>query len=142
VERNISYWYKLIDVDFSGVETEHGPILGMISYIADNVLKVDVDVIPQQFMLHDNFPNPFNNNTSIDIDIPANTFTSEIISINVYNLLGKNVSELYKGPLSPGKYRLHWDGKNNSGNDMASGLYILSFQSNSYISSKKMILLR
>jgi PKD repeat protein len=142
VEHNVTYWYKLVDVDFSGVETHHGPILGKIAYIAENLFQVDYGVIPQHFMLHDNYPNPFNMTTSIHIDIPDNDFNNEIININIYNLLGKKVSELYRGPLSPGKYRLHWDGKNHSGNDMASGLYILSFQSQSYFSSKKMILLR
>jgi PKD repeat protein len=142
VEKNVTYWYKLVDLDFSGVETQHGPILGKIAYIADNLFQINYGDIPQQYMLYDNFPNPFNMTTSIQIDIPDNDFSNEIISINIFNVLGKKVSQLYHGPLSAGKYRLHWDGKNDSGNDMASGLYILSFQSQSYISSKKMILIR
>jgi PKD repeat protein len=142
VERNISYWYKLVDVDYSGIETTHGPILGMIPFITDNLRKLDAGSVPLQFKLHDNYPNPFNNQTTINIDIPDSELNQEIVSINVYNVLGKNVSELYRGPLSPGKYQLFWDGKNSVGDDLASGLYIISLHSISYVSSKKMILLR
>jgi PKD repeat protein len=142
VERNVTYWYKLVDVDFDGKQTHHGPVKGKIIFVADNLILKGIEEIPQQFMLYDNFPNPFNMTTSIRFDIPDIETGNNIISISIYNIQGKKVNGLYSGPLSPGGYQLQWDGKNDAGNDMASGLYILSLQSPSFFSSKKMILLR
>jgi len=142
VEKNITYWYKLIDVDFSGRETYHGPVEGKILSINDHMFMIDITEIPLQYMLYDNFPNPFNSSTSIYFDIPETEANKNIVNITIFNVLGKKVRELYRGPLSPGRYHLQWDGKNETDNDMASGLYILSLQSPSFYFSKKMILLR
>jgi len=142
LKRNVDYWYKLVDVDISGKETSHGPLKGKILFINDHLSHIESGEIPQQFMLHKNFPNPFNSSTSIRLDIPDNGPTDESIALSIYTILGKKVNDLYRGPLSPGSYKLHWNGKNEAGNDMASGLYILVFQSRSYFSSRKMMLLR
>jgi PKD repeat protein len=142
LKRNVIYWYKLIDVDISGKETSHGPVKGEILFINDHLSHIASGEIPQQFLLHNNFPNPFNTSTSIQIDIPDNALTDESIALSIYTILGEKVQDLYRGPLSPGSYRLQWNGKNEAGSDMASGLYILVFQSRSYFSSKKMMLLR
>jgi hypothetical protein len=142
VEKNRSYWYKLVDVGFSGKETYHGPVKGEILYVADNLFKMDLSDLPNQFLLYDNYPNPFNSTTSIPIDIPETETTNNRVILSIFNVLGKKVIELYRGPLSPGRYKLQWDGKTEQGNDMASGLYILSLQSPFYLSSIKMILLR
>jgi hypothetical protein len=142
VEKNVAYWYELVDVDFSGSKTYHGPVMGKVVYIGGNLMQVDYGEIPKHYMLYDNFPNPFNMTTSINIDIPDTQSRDELIVISIFNVLGKKIKDLYRGPLSSGRYRMQWDGKNEAGTDMASGLYILSFQSQTYYSSKKMILLR
>jgi hypothetical protein len=115
---------------------------GKILFINNHLSHIESAEIPQNYMLHDNFPNPFNASTSIRIDIPDNSLADESIALSIYTILGKKVNDLYRGPLSPGSYRLLWNGKNEAGSDMASGLYILVFQSRSYFSSKKMMLLR
>jgi hypothetical protein len=142
VVKNVTYWYKLVDIDFSGKETYHGPVQGKILVINDHISMIDMTEIPKQFMLSNNFPNPFNSSTSIYFDIPETKANENIVNIYIFNVLGKKVRELYRGPLSPGRYHLQWDGKNDINNDMASGLYILSLQSPSFYFSKKMILLR
>jgi flagellar hook assembly protein FlgD len=103
---------------------------------------MDATGIPQQFQIYNNFPNPFNMTTSIRFDIPETEANTNIVTISIFSVLGTKITDLYHGPLSPGRYQVQWDGKNDSDNDMASGLYILSLQSPSFFSSKKMILLR
>lgn len=142
VEKNVAYWYKLVDVDYTGKESYHGPVKGKILYVADNLYIMDLEEVPQQFMLYDNFPNPFNITTSIRFDIPETGANNNIVAISIYDILGEKINDLYRGPLLPGRYQLQWNGKNDTGSEMASGLYILSLQSPSFISSKKMILLR
>ena len=142
VEINVTYWYKLVDVDFSGRESYHGPVEGKILYVADHLFMMDLVEVPRKFMLYDNFPNPFNMTTSIRFDIPETEANNNIVTISVYDILGKKINDMYRGPLLPGRYQLQWNGKNDTGSDMASGLYILLLQSPSFFSSKKMILLR
>jgi len=142
VEKNVPYWYKLVDIDFSGKETIHDPVSGEILYISDYMDKIDITVIPDKFMLHNNFPNPFNSTTSVHIDIPDLQTGDSFITLSVFNVLGEQIRDLHRGPLTPGRYLLQWDGKNDLGSNMASGLYILILKSSSYSSTKKMILLQ
>ena len=98
--------------------------------------------VPGWFALHDNYPNPFNNRTSLEIDIPDLQGGEQMIAVHVYDIAGKKVRDLFEGKLPPGRYQLSWNGKNNYGHDMASGLYILSMQASDFAAFKKMILLR
>jgi PKD repeat protein len=142
IEKNITYWYKLIDVDYAGKETVHGPVHGILLFLTNNILQMNIDDIPEKFMIHNNYPNPFNSSTSILVDIPEIQNSNPHVNINIYNILGTRVRQLYQGPLLPGRYQLQWDSKNDTGNELASGVYILSLQSTSFAASKKMILMR
>jgi len=142
VIRNVTYWYKIVNVDYSGEETYYGPVSGTLSSINDHLFLVDDMIVPDQYKLYNNSPNPFNSGTSIKFDIPDNRFNQNHITIQVFDVSGKKVTELFHGLLNPGRYQIKWNGKNDADMDMASGLYILSLRSISYSSSKKMILLR
>ena len=142
VLRNVTFWYKIVDVDLSGRESHHGPVMGMLNFINNNLFVVDAIAIPNQFKLYNNFPNPFNASTSIRFDIPDTQTDQNPFAISIYDISGRKVTDLYQGSLTPGQYQVKWNGKNEADLDMASGLYILSLQSPSYFSSKKMILLR
>ena len=82
VEKNVTYWYKLVDVDFDGRKTHHGPVQGKIVYVSDHLIMMELAEVPQKFMLHDNFPNPFNMTTSIRFDIPDIDAGNNIITIS------------------------------------------------------------
>ena len=74
---------------------------------------------PAQFALRQNYPNPFNQGTMIGFTLARSGF----VSLNIYDILGRKVRTLVSEHLSSGHNSVLWDGKNNSGNDVASGIY-------------------
>jgi hypothetical protein len=89
--------------------------------------------IPQEYKLEQNYPNPFNPVTKISFDIPKNGF----VSIKIYDILGKEISSLVNEVKNPGKYTVDFDGTS-----FASGTYFYRLESNGFISTKKMLLIK
>ena len=98
----------------------------------------EVDNNQLSFELFPNYPNPFNPSTTIKY----NQAKSGWISIKIYNALGKEVKTLINTQQSQGLKSIVWDGKDNTGFNVSSGLYIYRMISNKYSSSRKMLLLR
>ena len=98
---------------------------------AKNTKKINANV-PRSFKLHQNYPNPFNPTTTIKYEIPKDAE----ITIKVYDLLGREVFSIneYK---KAGSYEVKFDGAN-----LASGMYLYSFETNGYKDTKKMVLLK
>ncbi len=95
--------------------------------------------VPSVFSLSDNYPNPFNPTTNFEFSIP---FASEV-SVNIYNLLGENVATLHNNYAKPGTYSVTWDGLNNNGIAMPSGMYFYELKAgSSFHKVKKMTLLK
>lgn len=105
-----------------------------------SVTSVSDDKIekPNSFKLNQNFPNPFNPSTKIRYSINA----AENISIKVYDISGQLVKEFAKEYSQPGEYEVVWDGKNNFGNKVASGVYFYQLQIGKFLETKKMVLLK
>ena len=95
-------------------------------------------MLPDEFALFQNYPNPFNPSTQISFDIPK----SEFISLRIFNLLGQDVETLTSKIMNPGRYTFEWDGKDFINNDVASGVYFYELRGESFISRKKMLLIR
>ena len=89
----------------------------------------DNESIPNQFALHQNYPNPFNPSTQISFDIPEG---GEYIMLNIYNILGQNVSTLVNGVMNPGRYTMDWNATDEIGNPVASGIYFYELRSKSF----------
>lgn len=90
------------------------------------------------FMLYQNYPNPFNSTTTINYQL---TVGSEV-EITIYNVAGQQIRTLVKETRPAGYYEVEWDGKDNTGREVASGVYIYRLKAGNYIQSKKMLLLR
>ena len=88
--------------------------------------------------LHGNYPNPFNPETSISFSIPA----EQNVELTIYNLKGQQVKTLYSGLISKGVHSLVWEGKDNNGKQVGSGLYFYKLKTNDKEISKKMLLLK
>jgi len=88
---------------------------------------------PDKYVLYQNYPNPFNPSTTIEFSLPM----TEFVTLKIYNLLGQEVSILVSEKLSSGEYKYTWDASN-----LASGMYFYKLETKSYISTKKLILLR
>jgi hypothetical protein len=99
----------------------------------------DNESIPDYFALHQNYPNPFNPSTQISFDVPQG---GEHIMLNVYNILGQNVSTLVNGVMNPGQYTMEWNATDEVGNPVASGIYFYELRSASFTARKKMLLIR
>jgi hypothetical protein len=100
--------------------------------------SVALELIPMQYALYQNFPNPFNPVTEIQFDIP-DISTVELV---VYNLMGQEVRRLVNGEIQAGYHRIVWNGLNAQGEPVSTGVYIYSLTSPSFHSTKKMVLLK
>ncbi|HEY9186698.1 MAG TPA: T9SS type A sorting domain-containing protein [Ignavibacteria bacterium] len=75
--------------------------------------------LPKEFKLYQNYPNPFNPQTNIEISLPSREFLKMVI----YDILGREIIVLADGLYYPGNYSFIWNGKDNSGNILSSGIY-------------------
>ena len=96
--------------------------------------------IVQEFSLEQNYPNPFNPETTIRYSL--NNARAENTRLIVYNSLGQIVRTLVDAKQPAGEYQVTWDGKNNSGQQVASGIYYYQLTSGEMQSVQKMILIR
>ena len=91
------------------------------------------EIIPKEFKLFQNFPNPFNPTTRIKYSVPKNS----IVILKVYNLLGEEVTTLFEGFRERGNYTAAFDARG-----LTSGVYFYRLQSGSFAETKKFVLLR
>ncbi|MCP4705370.1 MAG: T9SS type A sorting domain-containing protein [candidate division Zixibacteria bacterium] len=96
------------------------------------------DELPNDFTLNQNFPNPFNPSTVIQFSLPR----LSKVEIEVYNILGQTVRNLVNEEKPAGQYQVIWNGLDNSGKAVSSGMYFYKINTDSFSSSKKMILLK
>ncbi len=93
---------------------------------------------PTSFALLQNYPNPFNSGTLIRFALPQ----SQDIALSVYNLTGQKIATLAQGLRPAGSYAIHWDGRDEQGRALASGLYFYRLQSAAQIKTRKLLLVR
>ena len=87
----------------------------------------------KEYTLAQNYPNPFNPSTIINYQVPA----SGLVTIKIYDVLGREIATLVNKEKSPGRYTVKFDGSN-----LASGLYFYRITTNNYIETKKMLLMK
>ncbi len=102
------------------------------------VVEVRDESLPQSFNLSQNYPNPFNAETSIHFDLPLDSR----VDIAIYNLAGQKVVTLIDGHRKAGMYSLRWDGRDATGQDLASGTYMYRLRAGDYTESRKLSLVR
>jgi hypothetical protein len=102
-----------------------------------DISGIEVVDVPE-VELHRNVPNPFSSKTSISYNVK----TTGRVHLAVYSLTGRLVKELVDAYLDPGTYSAAWDGRDNLGNEVASGVYYYRIESDKAFQAGKMILLR
>lgn len=90
------------------------------------------------FNLYQNYPNPFNPNTTISFHIPQNNF----VSLKIYNVRGQLVKTLVHKKMTLGNYQVQWKGSDETGNIVASGIYLYNLKVGDFNETRKMILMR
>jgi len=93
---------------------------------------------PKDFELYQNYPNPFNNETLIKFNLRK----SAEVTLVVYNILGQKVRTLLKGRLDAGPQSVSWDGKDEKGNDLSSGIYFYQLKIGQITETKRLVLLK
>lgn len=117
-------------------------------YVKQLELTLSLDQIPTNITSHDveskplltinNYPNPFNPETTISYQLKE----SANIKIDIYNLKGQKVTSLFKGNQVAGQHQIIWNGKNHNNQKVSSGIYLLRLSTHNTCASKKMILLK
>lgn len=108
--------------------------------VQDSITSVDEKILANDnnFFLRPNYPNPFNPVTRIEFVLGK----SENTTIKVYNSLGKEIATLVNEYLPSGKQAITWDGKDDKGNTVSSGVYFIQMTAGSYRQTIKAVLLK
>ena len=105
---------------------------------AHTVLEASQD-IPDEYALHQNFPNPFNGSTTISYSLPEEAQ----VTIEVFNILGQRVASLVNGELKPaGQHAIAWDASHAANGALTSGAYLVRIQARSFTQTMKMLIVR
>jgi hypothetical protein len=131
------YRYKLSDINSeTGVETFHPEI----AVIAGKGMVDPNNPIPDVYALRQNHPNPFNPKTTIEFDVPVETYN--YTSLRIYDVSGKLVKTLVDEPLEPGYHSVVWDGKDDNGKSVNSGVYIYKMRTEGYHKVRRCVMLK
>jgi endoglucanase len=104
-----------------------------INNVGTSVGMLDLYINPATFSLMQNYPNPFNPSTTISFSLPSKS----IVSLKVFDLIGKEITTIVSQELSPGTYSWQWKAAN-----ISSGIYFYQVQAGTYTETKKLVLLR
>ncbi|RMD91601.1 MAG: T9SS C-terminal target domain-containing protein [Calditrichaeota bacterium] len=132
VDRNLApgiYDYRLKQIDNNGRFLYSGVVTAVVS-------------LPETFTLHQNFPNPFNPSTVIKYELPATFSDQNRVVLKIYNLLGNEVRTLVDEQQAPGFYEITWDGKDNLGRRVSSGVYIYQLKAGKFVATRKMLMIQ
>jgi hypothetical protein len=127
-----------VDIALEGgvLTSENGQIWQVADYPTAQVL-------PQGYALYANYPNPFNASTTIPLAVPATAAqAAKPPQLVIYNALGQIVRNLAPHGLTPGYTRLVWDGKDEQGHSVGSGIYVVHLQAEGAVQTRKMLLLQ
>ncbi len=123
VQSGTTYYYKLRDLDRNGKSNDHGPVSIVIA-------------LPEVLALTQNYPNPFNPTTTIAFELPK----SQSVQLFLYNLNGQKVATLADGAFAAGVHQVVWDGRDEQGRQVTSGIYYYVLQTAESRIMKKLLL--
>ena len=130
---------RLVVSDSSGgaVDADFHEAVWTVGQDWDGTLDNDI-ISPIEFSLSDNYPNPFNPSTSIDFSIAE----PSIVDLLIYDASGRLVKTLVSENKGVGSYTVNWDGTNNNGVSVSAGMYLYKINTENYVETKKMLLVK
>tara|TARA_B100000575_G_C23041802_1_gene599645 strand:- start:786 stop:1190 length:405 start_codon:yes stop_codon:yes gene_type:complete len=131
--------YEFVILEVNGASCEFA--LDDIYWVGGGTVHItneNKDLISQKFILYDNYPNPFNPSTNISYSIS----NRKHVSINIFDLNGGRVIELFNDYKPAGSYVINWNGENKKGVQVSAGVYLYSIEAGELRQTKKMILLK
>jgi hypothetical protein len=127
MEKDGQYYYRLIAVNGDGERTVFGPVSAMVRGKS-----------PRVFALHKPSPNPCSGRLALRYDVPKKSF----VNLKVYNVIGQVVRTLVHGNQEPDYYQVIWDGKNDGGKMVGFGVYFVRLETDHYIKTHKLLLVK
>ena len=131
-EMNQTYFYRLAAVDYAGNYSDFSDV------VQAALLSLDENLIPAEFALHQNYPNPFNPVTQIKYDLAEDG----LVTINIFDVLGRNIRTLLNVNQSAGYHSIRWDATNDYGEAVSAGMYFYLIQAGEFKQTRKMVLLK
>ncbi|MCH8305414.1 MAG: T9SS type A sorting domain-containing protein, partial [Candidatus Marinimicrobia bacterium] len=128
-------------VDFEFIVTDTSGAADTVSIVIYVMKPVGIDnegLIPLEYSLANNYPNPFNPQTTISYGLPRQSDLTLII----YNIMGQEIMRWDEQNIPPGFYRKTWNGRNKFGVPVVSGVYFYRIQAGDFVKTKKMVLLK
>jgi hypothetical protein len=143
--------YGLVFTDFPLYFLERDDAQALAAAVMD-LFEEPVDVgdektvsLPRSFSLSQNYPNPFNPSTTIAFEIPAaggDPGAAQAVALAIYDLRGRKVRTLIDGKRKPGRYTVHWDGRDDRGQSVGSGVYLYRVKVGDFSEIRKMVVLK
>lgn len=125
------------DIDLASADNMANSV--QVLFNNDQVTAVPEDqLLPREHWLSQNYPNPFNPVTTIEYSLPVRSQ----VSIDIFNLLGRRVRSLVDREDPVGSYRVEWDGTDDYGRGVATGVYLYRLRAGDWVESRKMLLLK
>ncbi len=136
---NTQYNFKgvLDDIRIYNYALSYSKIKSLYDYVV-NVSDEKQIELPKNYGLTQNYPNPFNNQTNIEFQVP----NQSVIKLEIYNILGQKIRTLINQEKYPGNYSVSWNGENDFGDSVNSGIYFIKLSSENFSDTKKMTLLK
>jgi len=123
-----TYEYRIADISYNGVVCYHESIQ----------IDMDKSDIPDTFILKGAYPNPFNPITTIQYGLPEELK----VEIVVYDITGRKVKTLYKNSQMAGWHKVQWNGSNDYGTRVSTGMYIYRVEAGPHVVHKKLLLIK
>ena len=105
------------------------------------ILLGEASAAPDRFELFQNYPNPFNMQTAIKYAVPARD-GSQKVSLKIYSIRGRLLRTLFEGAVEPGEHTANWDGTDDTGRTVSTGIYVVRFKSHSFSKSMKITVIK
>ena len=145
-------WYNYFSGDSLSISETQNPISllpGEFQIFTDKKLEApdistninrNIKELPITFMLEQNYPNPFNSSTTIRYSLTEQIPTQT--SVTITNILGQQVKTLVSQKQAAGNYQILWNGLDNSGKPVSSGVYLYSIVSGRFYAVKKLVFIK
>ena len=133
-EQSGQVWFNELVDDVAGALTNPG----MFVILPTGVRLLENQTAPETYGLDQNYPNPFNMETEIIYQIPE----AGHVKLELYNSMGQKIRTLVSQNFPAGRYAARWDGRDESGNFVSSGIYLYKFEASDFSRIKKLILVK
>lgn len=135
LEWEVHYFYVATAVDIYGNESGYSNMIDTTLALATDI---ENDVLPDEYQMHQNFPNPFNSSTNITYFLPV----PDRVSFSIFNIQGKTMFEQRKSLQSAGQHTIHWDGRASNGIIVSAGVYFYKLETPNFVKVRKLTLLK